>query len=182
MTIENLYQLRFPIGTFHKPDDITAEQVNTWINRIEVFPQMLTEKISDLNPDQLQWKYRPDGWNVKQVIHHCADSHMNSLIRFKLALTEDQPTIRPYFEDRWAELADGTDDNIEHSVAILKGVHGKLAKLLRQIPDDRMTNSYIHPEHGKSFQINETIGIYAWHGQHHLAHIDQAIRYKGAFN
>ena len=109
MTTEDLYQLRFPIGEFKAPDKITDVMISNWIDAIESFPEAVTAATKDLDTSQLNWKYRPNGWSIKQVVHHCADSHMNSIIRFKLALTEDTPTIRPYFEDRWANLSDGTD-------------------------------------------------------------------------
>ena len=135
----------------------------------------------DLSTEALQWTYRPKGWTIKQVVHHCSDSHMNSIIRFKLALTEDSPTIRPYYEDRWANLIDGNDDNLEDTLVLLKGLHAKLGKLLRHISDVDMSREFIHPEHGKRFRLDETIGIYAWHCMHHLAHIKQAIAHKGQF-
>jgi hypothetical protein len=106
---------------------------------------------------------------------------MNSIIRFKLALTEDSPTIRPYYEDRWATLIDSTDDNLENSLFLLKGLHAKLCQLLKHISEEEMSREFVHPEHGKRFRIDETIGVYAWHSNHHLAHVKQAIKHKGQF-
>jgi hypothetical protein len=181
MTTEELYKLRFPIGEFQKPSIISSEIINTWITAIERFPSEIEKATKNLSIEQLNWHYRPNGWNIKQVVHHCADSHMNSIIRFKLALTEDFPTIRPYYEDRWATLIDSNDDNIEHSLCLLKGLHAKLGQLLRHIPEEELSREFIHPEHGKRFRIDETIGTYAWHSNHHLAHIQQAITRKGQF-
>lgn len=178
MTSEKLYNLRFPIGEFQKPDVISSEIINSWITVIERFPSEIEKATKDLSKEQLNWKYRPDGWNIKQVVHHCADSHINSIIRFKLALTEDSPTIRPYYENRWANLIDSTDDNLENSLSLLKGLHAKLCQLLRHISEEEMSREFIHPEHGKRFRIDETIGTYAWHSNHHLAHVKQALNHK----
>ena len=106
---------------------------------------------------------------------------MNSIIRFKLALTENTPTIRPYYEARWADLIDGNDDNLQDTVSLLKGLHAKLGKLLRNLTPEDLPKEFVHPEHGKHFRLDETIGVYAWHCNHHLAHINQAIDYKGNF-
>ncbi|WP_298761789.1 YfiT family bacillithiol transferase [uncultured Psychroserpens sp.] len=182
MTSEELYKLRFPIGEFTAPQNISSEMISGWINDIEQFPKAINEAIKDLNVDQLKWQYRPDGWSIKQVVHHCADSHMNSIIRFKLALTEDSPTIRPYYEDRWANLIDGNDDSLDDTLSLLKGLHAKLSKLLRNISEEELSREFVHPEHGKRFRLDETIGTYAWHSNHHLAHVKQAIKYKGNFN
>ena len=182
MTSEELYKLRFPVGEFQKPDHISSATITSWIQDIENLPQAIEDATRNLNSEQLQWQYRSEGWNIKQVVHHCADSHMNSLIRFKLALTENSPTIRPYYEDRWATLVDGNDDNLEDTLYLLKGLHAKLGKLLRNISEDELSREFVNPEHGKRFRLDETIGTYAWHSNHHLAHIKQAIKYKGEFS
>ncbi len=181
MTSEALYKLRFPIGSFHTPESISKAMITTWINEIEAFPKAVAAITEHLSVDQLNWIYRPDGWTIKQVVHHCADSHMNCIIRFKLALTENTPTIRPYYENRWAELSDGTYNDLTDTLSLLHGLHAKLGRLMRQLSDEDLKREFIHPEHGKRFRLDETIGIYAWHSNHHLAHIKQAIVYKGAF-
>ncbi|WP_040278680.1 YfiT family bacillithiol transferase [Psychroserpens damuponensis] len=181
MTTQDLYKLRFPIGEFKKPNCISSETIHIWISDIEHFPSEIEKITKNLSTNSLNWQYRPEGWNIKQVVHHCADSHMNSIIRFKLALTEDDPIIKPYFEDRWAHLIDGNDDNIDHSLNLLKGLHAKLGQLLKHISKEELSREFIHPEHGKRFRIDETIGIYAWHSNHHLAHVKQAIAHKGQF-
>lgn len=181
MTSEALEKLRFPIGKFQKPEPITSKMIRSWISTIEQFPKAITDVTKALTAEELDWAYRPNGWSIKQVVHHCADSHMNSIIRFKLALTEDSPIIRPYYEDRWANLVDGNDEKLEDTLYLLKGLHAKLGKLLRHISEEDMSREFVHPEHGKRFRLDETIGTYAWHCDHHLAHVKQAINYKGLF-
>lgn len=180
MNNDKLYDLKYPIGGFDVPQLISKEQINVWISNIENLPSLVEQETKNLTENELNYQYRPNGWTIKQVVHHCADSHINSIIRFKLALTEDSPTIRPYFEDRWATLVD-YKENIESAIYILKGVHKKLGLLLRNLSDADLKRNFIHPEHGKSFTIEETIGTYAWHSNHHLAHIKQALKYKGEF-
>jgi len=174
--------LRFPIGKFKILAPISDKQVENWITEIELFPTRLEEKIKDLSETSLKWKYRPDGWTIKQVIHHCADSHMNSFIRFKLCLTEDTPTIKPYFEDRWSELPDVLETNISESIKILEGLHSRWTHLLKSLTSSDLKKEFIHPEHGTKFSIDKNIGLYAWHSNHHLSHIDQAIKGKGKYS
>ena len=181
MNDKQLYRLKFPIGQFNKPNVITENHIKEWIKSIAVFPESVIEITKSLNEDQLNYNYRPEGWTIKQVVHHCADSHMNSINRFKLALTEDTPTIRPYFENRFAELVDYTTP-INDSILILKGVHAKLTIILSQLTAVELKKEFIHPEHNTRFTLEETIGNYAWHSNHHLAHIKQALKHKGVFN
>lgn len=181
MTEQDLYKLKFPIGEFEKPKVISKEHINEWIASIEALPQSIISITKNLSEGALNYKYRPDGWTIKQVVHHCADSHINSIIRFKLALTEETPTIRPYFEDRFAQLID-YNEPIDTAISILTGVHKKLSLLLNHLNEDELKREFIHPEHGKRFSLEETIGTYAWHSNHHLAHIKQALNYKGRFN
>ncbi len=169
-------KLKYPIGRFKKPATIDQATIQTWINNIETFPVELEALTKNLSTEQLNLRYRPGGWTVKQVVHHCADSHINSIIRFKLALTEDHPTIRPYFEDRWAELPDSLDDNIEDAMTIIQGVHRKWVKLLKTLSPEQLDRTFVHPEYGKVYNLKENIGIYAWHGKHHLGHIRLALK------
>lgn len=178
MEEKELYKLKFPIGEFGKLDKIKPEQITSWIDEVKSFPRKLEAVVKELSIAQLNYKYRPDGWTVKQVIHHCADSHMNSLIRFKLTLTEECPVIRPYFEDRFAELPDSLDTNITESLLLLKGLHAKLGTVMGNLSKEDLSKQYIHPEHGQKFCLDEMIGIYAWHSNHHLAHIKQALKLK----
>lgn len=177
-----LEQLKYPIGNYKKPELINRALIDEWINDIESFPVRLKKVISKLNTDQLNWRYRPGGWTIKQVIHHCGDSHMNSFIRFKLALTEDNPTIKPYFEDRWANTPDAQSDDISFSLDLLTGLHAKWSILLKSFDKNDLEKTYFHPEHNKEFTIKETISIYSWHCNHHLAHIEQAITHKGEYD
>ncbi len=174
-------KLQYPIGKFTKPDAISPDDVSNWIVDIEQFPQVLKKLSASLTKEQLQWIYRPDGWSIKQVIHHCADSHMNSFIRFKLALTEDTPTIKPYDEAKWATLIDGTEDSIVASLQIIEGVHYRWVLLLKSLNKEDLKRHFMHPETKRMYSLEEATGLYAWHCNHHLAHIKQAIEQKGQF-
>lgn len=165
--IENL---KFPIGKFTSPDVITKEYIKTWIEAIKSFPKRLLSATEDLNDEQLERPYRPNGWTIRQVVHHCADSHMNSFIRFKLALTEDKPVIKPYAEHLWAELPD-VKLPIESSIKILEGIHERWTTLLESLTEGDLERQFIHPENTQFISLKENIGIYAWHCNHHLAHI-----------
>jgi DinB superfamily len=181
MTNQELYKLRFPIGEFNKPETINQTHINEWIEAIEQLPQSIVSITKELSETQLNYKYRPNGWTIKQVVHHCADSHMNSIIRFKLTLTEDSPTIRPYFEDRFAKLID-YNEPIETAISILYGVHKKLCILLNNLSKSDLKREYVHPEYGVRYSIEEAIGVYGWHSNHHLEHIKQALRFQDKFN
>lgn len=163
--------LRYPIGQYERPTVITAEDLEQYIDIIETFPSDIAKEVSHLNEEQLNTPYRDGGWTIRQVVHHCADSHMNSLIRFKLALTEDEPIIKPYQEDRWAELPDGKKLPVSHSISILEGLHARWAFLLKSLSPTDLKRTFIHPESKKIYMLDENIGLYAWHCQHHLAHI-----------
>lgn len=177
----NLEKLKYPIGTYAPEKNPSQQQLKIWLDDLETFPASVEKLVDALDNEMLNWRYRPDGWTIKQVVHHCADSHMNSIIRFKLALTEDKPTIRPYFEDRWALLPDSQENDLTPSLQILKAVHFKLVLLLKTLTNEQLQREFIHPEHGKIFNVAETIGNYAWHSNHHLAHIKQALQFKNNF-
>jgi hypothetical protein len=179
---KNLEKLKFPIGKFSKPDFISQNDLNNWISDIEIFPTNLMKLTQNLSTEKLNWIYRPDGWTIKQVIHHCADSHINSFVRFKLALTEDLPIIKPYEEAKWAELIDGSSDSIKPSLQIVEGVHARWVLLLKTFKEEELKRKLIHPANNKKYFLDEMIGLYAWHCNHHLAHIEQALLNKGKFN
>lgn len=162
---------KYPIGKFIKPEIINSEIIKKWRNDIELFPSKLTKEVSNLTNSQLDTAYRTNGWTIRQVIHHCADSHINGFIRFKLALTEDNPIIKPYFEDRWAELSDSKEFPIEASLKIIEGIHERWSKIIANLTESELEKTFFHPEHNKEFQLIEYIGNYAWHSNHHLAHI-----------
>ncbi|GKU79159.1 YfiT family bacillithiol transferase [Paenibacillus sp. L3-i20] len=163
--------IRFPIGTFDYNSVIDLEQRKLWIDQIAELPTKLIEAVVGLTEEQLRTPYREGGWNIKQVIHHIADSHMNSYIRFKLALTEQNPTIRPYFEDRWAELSDTFDEPIETSLKLLEVLHRRWVTLLTTMTDEQFERTFFHPESKEIISLNTNLGVYCWHGRHHLAHI-----------
>ncbi len=177
----NLEKLKFPIGPCPKIDDVSKNDLENWIGTIEEFPSKIKSLTETLSVEELNWIYRPEGWNIKQVVHHCADSHINSLIRFKLALTEDVPTIKPYEEQLWAELTDGNSDNILASLQIIVGIHSRWVLLLKSLGETELKRQFFHPANLKTSSLDETIGVYAWHCNHHLAHIEQALLHKGQF-
>ncbi|APD05918.1 putative metal-dependent hydrolase [Flavobacteriaceae bacterium UJ101] len=178
MSTSPLEQKQFPIGKFEKPHSISSTQIQQWIIIIKTFPKTLRKLVDPLSKDDLKLTYRLNGWNIQQLVHHCADSHMNSFIRFKLGLTEDSPTIKPYFEDRWATLPDTLQVDISESLKILEGLHIRWTTLLESLSSKDLKRVFIHPEHGQSISLAENIGLYAWHCNHHLAHIEQALQYQ----
>ncbi len=174
-SILGLDELKYPIGKFEKPKRITLETIGRWIDEIEHLPQQVRVALEGLNKQQLDTPYRAGGWTIRQVIHHLPDSHMNSYIRFRLALTEDKPTIKAYYEDRWAELQDAKHGNIEISLILLEALHIRWSLLLRSLTLEQLHKDFIHPESGKKIRLDENIGIYAWHGKHHLTHIINCV-------
>ena len=175
MTTNDEFNLRYPIGKFQFPSNVSDLQRLEWISDILKFPQQLRSLLQGLSEAQLQQTYRPGSWSVKQVVHHCADSHMNSFIRFKLALTEENPTIRPYYEDRWAQLPDGKSNDLTASLLLLDGLHIKWVGLLEGLSEAQLQRTFVHPEHGVEISLLENLATYSWHGRHHLAHIRMAV-------
>ena len=167
----DIEKLKFPIGQFTPPETISFEQLTSWIEEISNLPAELKIAVSGLSPEELDTPYRPGGWTSRQVIHHLADSHMNSYIRFKLAVTEDNPTIRPYFEDRWAECEDGKNSDIEISINLLEALHKRWVLFLKSLTVADWEKTFFHPESKKTIVLKEIAGLYAWHGKHHLKHI-----------
>lgn len=168
---QDIEKLKYPIGKFQKPKEILQEDIDRWIKIIAEFPQRVISQVENLSEIELKHRYRPQGWTIKQVVHHCADSHMNSFIRFKLALTEDTPTIKPYVEDLWAELPDAKNYPINDSLFILAGLHGRWVQLLKNLTAMELEKEFIHPASNERISIKTNIGMYAWHCEHHLAHI-----------
>ena len=161
--------LRFPIGKFDASREVTPELRREFIQTIADLPIKIAEAVKDLNDGQLDTPYRPEGWTVRQTVHHVADSHLNSYCRFKLALTEDKPTIRPYYEDRWAELKD-SQLPIDVSLKIIEGVHRRWVVLLDSMTDEDFKRELIHPDSG-DWKLDKFLGLYEWHSKHHTAHI-----------
>jgi len=162
--------LRFPIGQYAPQDPITPHDISQWIDGIAALPGQLSEAVRGLDDAQLDTPYRPEGWTLRQVVHHIADSHMNAYIRFKLSLTEATPEIRPYFEDRWAELPD-SHAPVSFSLDLTRVLHARWVYLLRVMTPDDFSRRYYHPEHQQSFPLDYVAGMYCWHGAHHVAHI-----------
>lgn len=167
--------LRYPVGRYRSPATITDTHLQSWIDTISAFPNELSALTEGLSQEQKNQVYRPGGWTVKQVVHHCVDSHMNALIRFKLALTEDQPTIRPYYEDRWAELPDDLEDDLSDSLQLLSVLHRRWVLLLQYLSQDDLQRTYFHPDDNATVTLANAVGMYAWHCRHHLAHVHQAL-------
>lgn len=176
--MENLEELKYPVGRFKAPGSYTREQLEEYISIIESFPQKLFSAVEKLNTEQLDTPYRPGGWTVIQVVNHCADSHMNAFIRVKAALTEDKPVIKPYVQDLWADLADGSMP-AESSISILKGLHQRWVTILRSLNEEQWQRGFIHPEKGKELSLKEASASYSWHCEHHLAHITRLISRMG---
>jgi len=169
---------RYPIGKFHFEGLPSEYQRKALINDIEQAPAALRAAVKDLSPQQLDTPYREGGWTVRQVVHHVPDSHMNAYMRYKLALTEDEPTIKPYAEDRWAELADTKSTPIEVSLVLLESLHERWVQLLGSIGPDDWKRTFRHPELGV-VALEKNVALYAWHGKHHVAHISELRKRMG---
>lgn len=173
-----LTNLKFPIGEFVIPDKITDEDIKKYINTIETLPSRLTELVSGFSEKQFGTVYREGGWNVRQVINHVADSHMNAYIRFKLALTEKTPVINPYREAVWAEHSDGKSCNPEVSLKLIEALHYRWAMFLKSLSRSDFRRGYFHPELEKVISLEEAAASYSWHGEHHSAHISELKKRK----
>lgn len=165
-----LEKLRYPIGKFNSAQPITTADAQKYVQEIAALPALMRQAVNNLSNEQLDTPYRPGGWTVRQVVHHVADSHINSYVRFKLALTENYPTIKPYEEHLWAELPDAKNESIEVSLVLLEALHQRWVVLLKSFSAADWERGYMHPESGKTSLLT-AVGLYAWHGRHHLAHI-----------
>jgi hypothetical protein len=168
----------FPIGKFHYDGPPSEEQRRNLISDIEKAPGALRSAVQGLSPQQIETPYREGGWTVRQVVHHVPDSHMNAYIRFKLALTEDEPTIKPYAEDRWAQLSDSQSTPIEVSLALLDSLHDRFVQMLRGIKPEEWKRTFRHPDLGL-MPLEKNLALYAWHGKHHVAHITELRKRSG---
>jgi DinB superfamily len=162
--------LQYPIGKFEWGGSASEEQLRQWVDEIAAAPAQLRAAVDGLSPEQLDTPYRPGGWTVRQVVHHVPDSHLNSYVRFRLALTEPEPTIKPYDQERWAELSDSRTAPIEVSLSLLESLHGRWVILLRSLTAADWKRTFRHPELGV-VNLERTAALYAWHGCHHVAHI-----------
>ena len=170
--------LRYPIGRFRAVMPVTSEIRSAAIDAIAGLPQRLRAVVKNLDDAQLDTPYRPEGWTIRQVVHHIADSHMNGLIRVKLALTEETPTIKPYDENAWAQLTDARLP-VDISLGIIDGVHARWAAVYRGMAAEDFERSFVHPEVGAQLTLDWHLQNYAWHSHHHLAHITELRRAKG---
>jgi DinB superfamily len=162
--------LRYPIGKFERPASLTSEERREYVDAIAEMPARFAAAVAGLTAAQLDTPYRPGGWTVRQLIHHVPDSHMNAYVRFKLALTEDEPTIKPYEEARWAELADSKATPPAKSLALLENLHARWVPLLRSLGPAEWERKFRHPELGL-MRLDQNLALYSWHGRHHTAHI-----------
>jgi len=162
--------LRYPVGRFVPPPPATSASRASAIASIAQAPDRLRAAVAGLTHEQLETPYRPDGWTVRQVVHHVVDSHINAYTRLRLALTEDAPTIRPYEEARWAELIDARHMDVEVSLTLLDALHQRFVAVLQAMNDSEWQRSYVHPESG-THSLDYLLEMYAWHGRHHVAHV-----------
>jgi uncharacterized damage-inducible protein DinB len=169
---------RYPIGKFDRNINVTKEMRSDCIKTIETLPSQLRTEVENLSEQQLDTPYRDGGWTVRQVIHHLPDSHINSYVRFKLALTEDNPKIKTYEEHLWAELPDTFKTPIDVSLNLLESLHTRWAILLRSLTDEQLEKTFQHPEWG-DITLDKTLALYAWHSKHHLAHISELKKKMG---
>ena len=164
--------LSYPIGKYIE-QPFSQQQLKEWLLDIEVLPKALEFSITNLDAVQLEEPYRPDGWNSREVVHHVADSHINAFMRFKLALTEENPTIKPYNQQAFTELSDVKNIPINVSLTLLHALHARMLEVLKNIKDDEWNRTVVHPEYGKQMSVWYLLGQYAWHGKHHTAHINK---------
>lgn len=169
--------LRYPIGKAVIEKQYSTQQRAAMVEEISAVPKKLRAAVEKMSEAQIDTPYRPEGWTVRQLVHHIADSHMNALMRFKLALTEDVPTIKPYDEQRWAELGDSALP-IEVSLRLVDGVHERWAALLRSMKPEDFARGFKHPERGE-MTLDMNLGLYHWHGSHHIAHITELKKRSG---
>jgi uncharacterized damage-inducible protein DinB len=162
---------RYPIGPHVYAGPLTDAQRADAIGVLTALPDRLRAAVAGLDDAQLDTPYRDGGWTVRQVVHHVPDSHLNAYVRFRLALTEDAPMIRPYDEARWAELPDARTMPADVSLKLLDAVHTRWVALLNALGPDSFARTYVHPEHGRTFTLDEAVSLYAWHSRHHTAHV-----------
>jgi uncharacterized damage-inducible protein DinB len=162
--------LRYPIGKYESKESLTPAERDIAISQIEATPEGLRNAVAGLSHEQFDTQYRPGGWTVRQVVHHLPDSHLNSYVRMKLALTENEPTIKPYDEALWAKLRDSSDTPVEVSLTLLEALHHRWDVLMRSLQPEDFARRLRHPERGP-MTLDDLVGLYAWHGRHHVAHI-----------
>jgi uncharacterized damage-inducible protein DinB len=170
---------RYPIGPFIAPTGWDEHLVALWRSAIAELPRTLRATVSSLDDAALDTPYREGGWTPRQIVHHLADSHLNAYMRFKLALTEENPIIRPYSQDAFARLPDSTQLSVAPSLEMLEGLHVRWGMLLGTLDDAALQRTFVHPEYNATFTLGRTLALYAWHGQHHVAQIIALCRSRG---
>jgi uncharacterized damage-inducible protein DinB len=173
-----LHPLQYPIGKASYQAGSTSEQRAAFINEIAAAPERLRQAVSGLNDDQLNVPYREGGWSIRQITHHIPDSHVNAYTRFKFALTENKPVIKPYAEERWATLADTAHTPLETSLVLLEALHKRWVTLLRALTESDLQRVYVHPDNGDT-TLDQAIQLYVWHGNHHIAQITGFRKQQG---
>jgi len=168
-------QMKYPVGKFSPPASYTSEDLQNWISEIKTLPGKIRQAVMGLNEEQLDTHYRTGGWTLRQVVHHVADSHLNSITRFKLALTENNPIIKPYEEADWALLTDYRLP-VESSLRMLESIHIHWVALLESFTENEWDRTFTNPESGQIMPLKRAAGMYAWHGRHHLAHITETVK------
>ena len=171
MTDVVLEKLKYPVGRFLWVERLSHEEIKSLTEEIRSFPAELKAEIEDYKPEDFQKTYRPGAWQIGQLIHHLADSHIHVYTRFKLALTQDTPTVLDYDHDQWAEMSDALDTNVKSSLMILEGIHYRWAALIETLDSHQWEKQYYHPARDKFYPLATVLALYAWHGKHHLAHI-----------
>ena len=169
---------KYPIGKFAKPERFDAALREQCIREIAAAPAALRAAVAGWDDRKLDTPYRDGGWSVRQVVHHLPDSHMNAYVRWKLALTETEPVIKPYAEDRWAELPDAKLAPVDSSLALLESIHSRWVVCMRGMKTEEFEKKFRHPERGL-MSLNDLLALYAWHGKHHVAHITTLRKKNG---
>ena len=172
----DIEKLKYPIGKFTFDPNSASVMKNTWIKAIQDLPIKLNRATTDLSDSQLNLLYRPEGWSVAKVVHHLADSHINAYVRCKMALTENHPNINGYNENLWAETADASTTDIQASLQIISGVHARWAQMWNNMSAADFEKTYHHLGYKRDFSLMSVLHLYAWHSEHHLAHIHQALK------
>ncbi|MBT8232379.1 MAG: putative metal-dependent hydrolase [Saprospiraceae bacterium] len=179
MTVDNLESLKYPIGRLKVPEKVTPEDRSNWIAAIERLPSSLEALTGHWNVGQWHTPYRPGGWTAHQLVHHIADSHMNSLLRFKLGLTEDNPTIKPYDQDAWVKMKDVSNLPASVSLQIIDGIHKRFVNVLNNMSDNDFKRTIFHPEMNKTLDLNFMLALYGWHSDHHYMHLKNLSKSEG---
>ena len=179
MNEDALFALKYPIGKLKLPKGITKEHIEKWILNLKTYPAKLENLVAGLDQEQLDTPYRPEGWTVRQLLHHIPDSHTNAYIRFKWALTEDNPLIKAYHEDLWGALPDSKLGAIKAAMDLLYALHARWVLLMENMADSDWEKTFIHPETNKVLSLKLLLALYNWHADHHYAHIENLMQREG---